>query len=229
MAKKGNSRHMKALNSPDYLFIERKAHGAYVAKPTPGRHKLDRCITLKLFAVKAGVVTGSMEAAKAIKAGDMTVNGKAVKDPSYPIGINDVIEIVPSKKTYVIGINERGQVSISEQGKEGRHQHIYRVTGKYRTKGNALMFRLHDGSSVSAKKAAKVNDSIILEKDGSVSEVVPLKVGAECLVIDGVHVGMKGKVTELKPGNMHTTASVVIAQSSGSKFETLVNNIMVIL
>jgi small subunit ribosomal protein S4e len=226
MARKGNSRHMKALNSPRYQFIERKAHGAYVAKPAPGRHKLDRCITLKLFAVKSAVVVNGMEAAKAIKAGNLSVNGKIVKDPSYPIGMNDRIEVIPSKKTYVIGINERGQVSISALGKE--EPHIYRINGKYRAGGNTLMFRLHDGSSVNAKKAAKVNDSIILGKERTIAEVVPLRVGAECVVIDGVHVGMKGKVTELKPGSMHSGASAVIEQRAGSKFETLVNNIMVI-
>jgi small subunit ribosomal protein S4e len=220
---------MKALNSPDYFFVERKAHGAYVAKPSPGRHTLDRCITLKLFAVKAGIAENSDQAHAAIKHGHISVNGKKIKNPKYPVGINDVIESIPSKKYYTVGINERGQVSISEAEKEGMHHHIYRVVGKYRASGSKLMLRLHDGSAVHAKGEAKVNDSVVLEHgQHSVSEILPLKVGAKCLVIDGVHVGTQGKVTELKPGNMHSGASAVIVHSKDQSFETLVKNILVI-
>ncbi len=43
-----------------------------------------------------------------------------------------------------------------------------------------------------------------------------------------MHVGTRGKITELRKGDMHTGASATIEQDNGEKFSTLVENLIVV-
>ncbi len=74
---------------------------------------------------------------------------------------------------------------------------------------------------------AKVDDSVMLS-GGKLSKIIKLESGAKCEIIDGVHVGKIGTVKEISAGNMHKTKSVMVEQKNGSKFETLVKNIIVV-
>lgn len=226
MANRGKSRHIKGLNAPRYLAIHRKEQ-RYVAKTNPGRHTLDKSITLLLFASKAELTENAKDARKVIKAGSIHVNGKPVKDPKYPIGLNDTIEIPQEKKYYKIGITELAKVAINPISKPGHEAMLYKVVGKYKAKGEKIMIRLHDGSAVHGTKDVKVNDSVILDSKRKITKVLKLDVGAECEIVDGVHVGTTGKIQKLVPGTMHKTESATIEQKDGNKFETLVKNVMV--
>lgn len=226
MANKGKSRHIKGLNAPRYFAIHRKEQ-RYVAKANPGRHSLDKSITLLLFATKAELTESAKDSRRIIKAGSIHVNGKPVKDPKYPIGLNDTIEIPSEKKFYKIGITELAKVAINPISKPGHEAMLYKVIGKYKAKGEKLMLRLHDGSAIAGTKDIKVNDSVVLDSKRKISKVLKLDIGAECEVVDGVHVGTTGKVQKLGEGTMHKTQSATIEQKGGNKFETLVKNIMV--
>jgi ribosomal protein S4E len=48
------------------------------------------------------------------------------------------------------------------------------------------------------------------------------------MVIDGVHVGAKGKIANMAKGTMHTGATATVEQENGEKFDTLVENLIVI-
>jgi small subunit ribosomal protein S4e len=224
MANKGNSRHMKSLTAPKYYGVHRK-ESAYVAKPSPGRHSLSRSIPLVAFATKAGISASSHDASRMIKRREIHVNGKPVRDPSYPVGLSDTILVLPSKTSYSVGINELGKVSIIESG--GATDRLCKVAQKYMTGGGSVMIRLHDGTVIKASKDIKVNDSVLLGNGSSVKKVLKLGEGCNCTVIDGVHVGAKGKVKEIHKGTATSRAYVTVEEDGGS-FDTLVRNIMVV-
>ena len=226
MAGKGKSRHMKGLNSPKYFDINRKER-AYVTKPNPGRHMLESSITLKLLAEKLELGSKNTEAERIIKNGNILVNNKVVKEPKYPVGLNDTIEILNEKRYYRIGISRLGQVSITKLEKTDYDSKLYKVVGKYKTDSNKIMLRLHDGGIINGSNDVNVNDSLILDSKMKMAKVLKLQVGSECAVIDGVHVGASGKIKQLTKGTMHKTQSVLIEQNEGKAFETLVKNIMV--
>ena len=227
MANKGNSRHIKSLASPGYFSIHRKEGGRYVVKPAPGRHSVEKSVALALFVKKVGVAKTTSEATAVIKGGGVIVNGKVIKETKYPIGMNDHLALTAENKLYEAGINGRGQVSF-EEVKGGSPTQQYKVVGKYKSKGDSMMIRLHDGRVMKSAKGVERNDSVVVDKAMAIKEVLKMKESAKCIVIDGVHVGTRGKVVEIRAGNMHKGAAAVIESAPGEKFETLVRNLMVI-
>ncbi len=227
MANKGNSRHMKSLASPKYMQVHRKEQ-RYTAKPKAGRHTLQKSMTLISFAKRVGAAQSGSEATKMIKRRELQVNGRSVKEPNYPLGLNDMVDVVPSKAAYSVGINERGQVDLKEL-KGQTEDRLCKIVQKYKAKKGALMIRLHDGTVMRTQnKELRVNDSVVVDKKGNVKRVLPLKQGSKCMVIEGVHVGSVGTIKGIKPGSANAVASVAIAQGDGKEFETLLRNIMAV-
>ncbi len=221
MANKGGSSYMKRLNAPKYFAIHRKEH-KYVTKPNPGRHSLKKSVALGLLMAKLGVGTIRKEYEKALRDGLVKVNGMTIKEPKYPVGLNDVVSI--GDESYAIKVNEQGQLAAN---KDRGGKQFYKVVGKYKDKNNEMMLRLHDGTIVKGGNDANVNDSVMLSGT-SISKMIKLDSGSKCEVIDGVHVGKSGKISEIRPGSMHKQKSVIVEPESGAKFETLVKNIIVV-
>jgi len=221
MANKGGAGYIKRLNAPKYFNIHRKEH-RYVIKQDPGRHTQNKSVALALLLAKLGIGTKRLEYERVIKGGQVKVNGKVVKEPKYPVGLNDVVSV--GDESFQVNINQRGQ--ITAESSKGKGQ-VYKIVGKYKYKDNSIMFRLHDGSIVKGSKEAKVNDSVTVS-GSKISKVIKLDSGARCEVIDGVHVGNSGKISEIREGNIHKQKSVIVEPKSGQKFETLVKNIIVV-
>lgn len=222
MANKGGSGYIKGLNAPKYFAIHRKEH-AYVVKQNPGRHNLRKSVALSVILSKLNLASTRFESNRIIKGGQVSVNAKVVKEPKFPVGLNDHVAVGPDN--YIIGINERGQIKIDK--KEKGTEQVFKVIGKFKDRGNQLMLRLHDGSLVKGKTDINVYDSVVLS-GGKISKVIKLGSGAKCEVIDGVHVGILGTVKGINAGNMHKERSVTVEPHNGEKFETLVRNIIVV-
>ncbi len=222
MAKRGNSGHIKRLNAPRYFAIHRKEH-KYSIKQNPGRHSLHKSVALTLLVGKVGAASNRKDADRIIKEGMVSVNGKKIADPKYPVGLHDMFSIGEDK--YRVGINSKGQISITKGEKDSGQ--VYKIVGKYKYSNGTIMLRLHDGTLVKASGGANVDDSLLLSGEGA-PKVVKLDKDAMCEVIDGVHVGKAGKVKDIGKGNMHKTKSVIVEEHNGGKFETLVKNIIVV-
>lgn len=212
---------MKRLSSPAFFGVARK-RVRYVTKPNAGRHTLSRCISLALAVKMIGDARTTGDADRAIKAGEVQVNGHAVREPKYPVGLNDTI--TAGGKSSRVWINAQGKVSLSKA--EGAA--VYKIVGKYVASKGKLMVKLHDGSTMHSVGKVMVNDSVVV-KGGKIEKELRLEDGATCAVIDGVHVGTKGKVVQLTKGTMHKSRTAVIEGESGNRFETPVRNVMVIL
>ena len=220
MANKGSSGHIKRLNAPKYFFIRRKGN-KYIIKQNPGRHTLERSVALSLIVRKLDIAPTRFESDRVIKDGLVSVNGKKIKEPKFPVGLNDAISI--GSDNYIIGIDSKGHISISASG----NAQIFKVVGKYKNKGNSIMLRLHDGRVVAGNLEIKVDDSVSLS-ERKIGKAIKLESGSKCRVIDGVHVGIEGRIKEINAGSMYRQKSVVVEQQNGRAFETLVKNIIVV-
>lgn len=225
MGNKGNSRHLTSLAAPNFYGLHRKER-FYVMRANPGRHSRDRSIPLQLALEKLSIAANKSEASKTIRGGDVLVNNKVVREAKYPVGLNDVLEFKKLGKSYKVGVDTHGRVTI-EEAKADYDAMLFKVVGKYRATGGQTMARLHDGREVKAAKGLKVNDSVLISRKGEIKSVLPLKAGSKCVVIAGVHTGAKGTVKELKAGSMNIVASAVLGGEEGSNFETIIKNIMV--
>ena len=225
MAIKGNSRHIKRLNAPTYFGIEKKA-GKYVIKASPGRHAKDKSAALVLVSKKAGLVSRTGEAIKVIKSGALLVNGKRVTDPAFPVGLGDIVSVKDAGKGFVIGIDKHGRISIKDADKGATP--IYKVVRKYKAANGIIMIGLHDGRVIRATNDIETNDSVKLSADGKgIGNVLAFGEGKKCMIIDGVHVGSSGTIKKINKGTMHSGKTVLVEDTEGNSFETLVRNIMV--
>ena len=155
------------------------------------------------------------------------MNGKAINEPNYPVGFNDIIEVVGENKHFRIGINNRGQMSTEEVKKPNYDSMIFKVAGKYKAKGNTIMLRLQDGKAVKGKADVKVNDSVIIDSKDEVKKVLKLGMGAKCILLGGVHSGATGRINKVIDGTLHRRQSVMVQQEDGKEFETQVKNVMI--
>ncbi len=227
MANKGNSRHMKALNTPLYFGVERKGN-VYVTKQSPGRFKLSMSIPLLLALdrIETGARNHS-ELREVIKGGSVKVNYKTVTDPRYPVGLNDIIELAGSGKVYRAGISKVAKFIMDEL--EGAPKsRMQKVVGKFKAKGNKPMIRLYDGTVISYGDNVNVNDTVEVDERNKVLKVTKISVDSKCFVYAGVHVGTTGTIKALVPGTSNREASAKIDDGNGNSFSTLLKNIMVI-
>jgi len=225
MGNKGNNRHIKRLAAPRYLHIGKKVK-PYVVKPNSGRHTLRASISIATVLVdKLGIAGNAKEAKRAIKSGNVEVNGRVIKDERYPLGFADIIHLKPSKESYRIGIGIRGTVSVDKE--EGKHEEqVFKVIGKFIAKGNKEKIRLHNGNILPSIKDVKVNDSVKL-KDGKVSAVLKMQKGARCVILNGIHASESGVISDIKQGTALRAATVEI-EGDGVKTETLLDNVIVV-
>lgn len=223
MAKHGNARHMKRLNAPAFFDIHRKEH-KYVTRPRAGRHTLKNAVPIALLLEKLEFAKNVVGAKRMLNTRTVLVNGNPVKDRKYAVGLNDIVEIAAEGKRFRIGMDEQGQVKALPVGEQ--EANLYKVLGKYKEQGGRLMLRLHDGSAVPGSAEIRVSDSVTVEK-GKVAERLKLGEGAQCTVIGGMHAGTEGAVKGLLKGSVSREGSVIIERKDGSRFETLVRNIIV--
>ena len=112
MGKKGNVRHFKSLSAPMFLGIRRKG-SVYVTKPNGGRHTLDKSISLVMLVKRLDIApANNTETERIIRRGLILVNNKVIREPSYPVGLNDIIEVANEKKYYRIAVNDRARIEI---------------------------------------------------------------------------------------------------------------------
>ena len=223
MSKKGGSNHLNRMAAPKYMRIGKKT-SKYVAKPMVGRHTLRNSVALvTLLRENMNLGNSAYEIKKVIKEGKIKVNGKDIKDERYAVGLEDVVDIMPSKETYRIGVDNKGRINAIKTDNKSQ---TLKIVGKYIYKGGKSMLRLHDGSLVPAAKDAKVNDSVKLS-DRKIEKVLKLEKGAQCMIISGVHSSEQGKITDIKKGTVGRESTVEIEGKNG-RIETVLRNIIVI-
>ncbi len=221
MGNKGNNRHIKRLASSKYVKVNRKAT-SYIVKPNPGRHvKGSNIALITVLKEKLNVVDTTSEALKVLRFGKISVNGKIVKDGKFPIGFNDVVSVLPSKEHFAVHVGKGGTFAISKE-----HALPFKVIGKYITKDNKTMIRLHNGNVMGAPEGVMVNDSVVLE-NGKATKVISMKAGSKCLVFNGTHSSEHGTIKEITKGTATVDATVTIDDGSRT-FETLLENVIAI-
>lgn len=221
MANKGNRRHINRLASGKYIKVGRKT-SAYVAKPMPGRHPISESIALcTVLTEKLGVAATLKETEKILREGLVKVNGKAIREPKYPIGFGDTIVLEPTNELYTITVGSNGEF-VAGKGAVGNR--IFKVLGKYIARKGRVMVRLHNGTVMPSDANIKVNDSV--ELDGKTVRVIKMEPGRKCVVRKGTHASESGTIKAINQGTATREALVLIEGASG-EFETLLDNIMV--
>jgi small subunit ribosomal protein S4e len=230
MARHGGSRTLKRLNTPKFLQIKRK-HGKFFMNPSPGPHPSRYCLPL-LHIVRdlLEIVDNYREAKKIIGLGNFKVDGKVVKDKTYPLGLMDVLSIVKTNTHYRVLPDSHHGLILHEIPEVESTFKLCRITQKTTLKGGNIQLNLHDGRNIfiSVKDPENPKEDIYKRMDvlkitipeQEILKVLKFKEGNLAIIMSGKNIGQLGKVfTILK--RFGPKASTVSIQHNSEHTETL--------
>ncbi|MFA5106134.1 MAG: S4 domain-containing protein [Candidatus Micrarchaeia archaeon] len=228
MASKGMSHHQKRLASSVYAAVKGRKDYTFSKKIAPGPHRASESVALGvLLRDHLGLAKDMREAKKVIKRGDVLVDGRAVRDEDFPVGIMDKITIVPAEKSFEMGIAAR-KLAPAEVGKDASGSKVCKITAKRTISGGKTMLTTHDGRNFAGDNQYKVGDSIVFDfKAKKPVKTLKFQAGAKCLVTSGYHKGKKAKLLEIieRKGSMDAEAKL---DMGGEEFITLAKYLLVI-
>ncbi|TKJ23765.1 MAG: 30S ribosomal protein S4e [Promethearchaeota archaeon Loki_b31] len=230
MTRHGGSRALKRLNTPKFLQIKRK-HGKFFMKPSSGPHPIRFCLPL-LHIVRdlLKIVDNHREAKKLIGLGNFKVDGRVVKDTTYPVGLMDVLSIEKTNTHYRVLPDSHHGLILHEIPEAESTFKLCRITQKTTLKGGNIQLNLHDGRNIfiSIKDPKNPKEDVyrrmdvlkITIPDQQIIKNLKFKEGHLAIIMSGKNIGQVGKIiTILK--RFGPKASTVSIQHDDSHTETL--------
>ncbi len=231
MARMGGKKQLKRLAAPASWKIPRKSrHGVWITNVVPGPHPKERSIPLRvLIRDYLKLADNTREADYIIKSGKVLVDGKVSKEPRFPVGLFDVVEIPDLGKVFRIVLDEKGRVTPKEVPEEEKNVKLVRVERKQMIKGGRIQIGTHDGRTfVVDDNSIRPGDALkISVPEQRILERYPLDKGSLVYVLSGRHAGTLGIVDEVIPGTLLTERSVKISVE-GATITTPIRNVFVV-
>ncbi|WP_229768141.1 30S ribosomal protein S4e [Sulfodiicoccus acidiphilus] len=234
----GNSTYRTRHAAPKFVPVGKKESKWYV-RTSPGPHSASRSIPLGSVLRDSLKVASTMtEARKLIAAGAVLVDGRAIKDYKFPIGLMDIISFPSAGQHYrVVPDPIKYLKLIPISGEEARFKYV-RVIGKVMTNKSMIQINLEDGRNIRTsmekyRTELQVDTFTTLKlnlEDGSVITKFELKEGSYAVAVAGRNVGLHGRISEIRtsPFKSKRDSLVTVESSNKDSFQTRVINIMAI-
>lgn len=216
MGKKGGTNRMKRLSAPRLWDIARKDK-RFVIKPSPGPYSTEGSYPLGVALRDLLQMTENLREVRfALARGDVLVDGVARKDPAFPVGLFNVVEIPKEGVAFRLIPSPDGLVA-KKVPKEETFLKLCKVRSKTRIRGNKIQYGFHDGRSVLGEGLSlSPGDSVVMKvPEQGVLSSVKLAAGSLGLVVSGERAGQLGKISEVKKGTMTRERMVSLALPSG--------------
>ncbi|MEM4282343.1 MAG: S4 domain-containing protein [Candidatus Woesearchaeota archaeon] len=187
----------------------------WVTKPAPGKHPLAFSIPLDFALKKIGLAKTSREVKRILTLSEVLVDGRRVREPKTCLGLMDLLTITPLSKSFLVVLDSKGLLKVEElPGIENKK--VCKIVGKIITKGGKIQLQLSDGRVVSqpAGTSYSVGDSLVLSlPEQGIVDHLPLKKGAQILLIGGKRIGQRAVVEDVKE------KSVIFKDAAGRAIE----------
>jgi len=211
---------------PNFYPINKKSN-KWVVKSSPGPHSYEKSIPLLVvlrdFLKK---VDTKKEAKYALENGLVLVDGRIRKSYRFPVGLFDVITLVPEKLSYRVLLTSKGNLTLKQI--EDANVKLCRINTKQKVKGGEIQLGLHDGTTLQASEDYKTKDSLLLSiPDKTILKHIKYGEGSLAMVTDGKQIGRMGRITqiEIKEGS---SPNIVTIESQTGTFDTTDEYVFVI-
>ncbi len=200
MAKKGGSRHMKRYAAPRALKLSRKLY-VWTTKAAPGPHPGESAIPLRL-ALRDYLSVGrtAREVDSILFKGNVLVDGKTRREPSFPVGLMDVVRLPALNRSYRVLLDHRRRLILREIDSAEASMKLCRVVRKQIVRGKRVQLTFHDGKTIVGDLNEFKPDDVakLVLPELKVLERFPFEVGAAALVTGGSNVSRIGRIAEIK-------------------------------
>lgn len=235
MGNKGGLKHLKRLASPSFWPIHRK-ESTWVPKPDPGAHASAVCLPLEIV-IRDELALGRnrREVGTILAGGKVRVDGRPRRARNHPTGLMDVIEFTDANTAFrVLPVAGKG-LSLIKIPKEEAKFKLCKVLRKGVAPGGRVHYGTHDGRTLSIPPtesqtaAYSTNDTLRISiPTQHVLNQIKFEKGNFAIVIAGRNLGKSGKILELQAGTATRPAMVTLEDSTGNKFETMVDYTFVV-
>ncbi len=230
MTRHGSQKVLKRLNTGKHLQIKRK-HGTFFVNPSPGPHKKKFCLPLiHIIRDLLKIVDTHREAKKLIGLGYFKVDGKVIKDKSYPVGLMDVLSIDKINKNYRILPDSHHGLILHEIPEKESLFKLCRINGKTTVKGGNIQLNLHDGKNIliNVKNPQEPKEDTYKRMDilkislpeKQILNSLKFEKNNLAIIVDGKNIGQVGNILEIKK-RFGPNASTVSIEQNGDLTETL--------
>lgn len=193
-------KHLKRLPAPRSWALSRKTD-FWVAKPSPGPHPIEASVPLGLILRDMlKVCDTAREARHILNNRHVLVDGRAVTEPKFPVGLMDVVSLEEMKSHYRMLVDPRGRMSLVPIEAAESKWKLCRIEDKTTVRGGKTQVNLHDGRNVLlAKDQYKTGSTLkVAVPDQKVLGHYELAAGAAALITGGKHVGELGHVLQVQ-------------------------------
>jgi len=168
------------------------------------------------------------EAKKVLNAGKIKIDNVPRYSHNFPVGLMDIIELIPSKQFYRL-VPKNSEllfpIAINENEKNLK---LVKVIRKNIVRGNKIQYGFHDGKTLLSEKELKIGDSCLLKlPELEILEIFTLTENSLILIIRGDNSGKIGRVNEIKQGTF-SLPKRVIASFESKTLEIPLDMIMII-
>jgi len=240
VARMGGRRHLKPYAAPEFWPIPVKER-PWTVKPSPGPHPTWRCVPLLVLVRDVlGYAQTAREARKIIASGAISVDGRVRRDYKYPVGVMDVLHVIPDDKYFRLVPDPTKFLKLVEISKEEARIKPVRIENKTTVKGGHIQLSLFDGRSVLIRvqdprnpvedKYETLGTLVITIPEQQILDYVPMQEGMYAVVFAGKNVGRRGRVgkIEVVPGRKRRLATVTISEDEGGLVQTKLDYVYVV-
>ncbi|HIP74175.1 MAG TPA: 30S ribosomal protein S4e [Euryarchaeota archaeon] len=228
----GGRRHLKRLAAPKSWKIMRKRRfGVWITNVIPGPHPKEHAVPLRVLVRDIlGLADNAREADHIIRSGKVLVDGVVRRDPRFPVGLFDVVEIPQLEKTFRMILDDKGRLLPKEVPSEEKAHKLVRVERKTMVKGGKIQLGTHDGRSFLLDKADDIKPGDVLKisvPDQKILDVYHLREGNLVYVLSGRHAGTVGRINAVNKGDVIRERSVDLSVE-GVTIQTAARNVFVV-
>lgn len=184
-------KHLKRLPAPRTWKLARK-EVVWAYKPRPGPHGTEGGLPLAMvLRDHLRLVDNAREAERTIFGRNVLVDGRVVTDPKFPVGLMDVLTLVPMKANFRVLLDGRGKLALVPIEAGEAAWKLCRVQDRGTVRGGKAQLRLHDGRTILLSKheyATGTTLKVAVPKQKILS-ALPLAQGHLALLTGGQHAG----------------------------------------
>jgi len=234
MTRRGQKKHLKRLPAPRYWPIKRKS-GKFTTRVIPGPHAQEQCMTLAIVLREVLGYAENMREVKAIlSSGQIKVDGHIRKDPRFPVGLMDVIDITTSGERFRLIPKKRGGFHLVKIDDKEAGFKLCKVETKTMVKGGKIQLGFHDGRTLLLPEGDKPSKYNILDTlkiaipEQKILSSLQLEKGVYAVVSRGRNVGNEGKVIEIEKRVGTNASTVTMEDAEGKRFQTALEYVFVV-
>lgn len=193
-------KHSKRLPAPRSWTVPRKT-AFWVTKASPGPHPGEASVPLGLvLRDMLHVCDSAREARHILNSRHVFVDGRAVTNPKFPVGLMDVLAIADTQAHYRMMIDGRGRMALVPISEAEAKWKLCRIENKTTVRGAKTQLNLHDGRNLLLPKDRyKTGTSLKLEVPSQkVLGHFDLDAGSAAFISGGKHVGEIARVKEIR-------------------------------